>query len=117
MAITRRKNIWGDLTNGTSEYTDNEKLAIEYTSKAIIESVARATHCPFRQGNGTENMGWDMFNGKRFLTLKASGGILVKMTILKGFGETFEAYAKRMAEYGFLPEDLVERETIDPKRS
>jgi hypothetical protein len=36
---------------------------------------------------------------------------------LKGTFETQEAYAKRMALYGFLPEELVERETIDPKRS
>ena len=117
MAITVRKNIWSHLTADASEYTETEKLAIEYASKAIIEGVARATHCPFRQGNGTENMGWSLFNGKRFLAHKASGGILIKMTILKGFGETFEAYATRMSHYGFKPEDLVERETIDPKRS
>jgi hypothetical protein len=117
MATTVRKNIWGHLTAEPAEYTDIEKLAIEYTSKAIIEGVARATHCPFRQGNGTANMGWDMFNGKRFLALQSAGGILIKMSILKGTFETQEAYAKRMSYYGFLPEDLVERETIDPKRS
>lgn len=115
MAITKRRNIWADLTNGTSNYTEIEKLAIEYCSKAIIDSVERSTHAPFRQGNGTENMGWTLFNGKKFLAHKSTGGILVSLTYLKGFGETHESYCKRLALLGFIPEDFVERETIDPK--
>lgn len=117
MAITQRRNIWDNLAVEAVSYTENEKLAIEYTSKAIIESVARSTHAPFRQGNGTENMGWTLFNGKRFVQLKSAGGILISMTMLKGAFETQEAYCKRMAFYGFTPDDFVERFTIDPKKS
>ncbi len=117
MAITKRRNIWENLNAEAIVYTEIEKLAIEYTSKAIIESVARSTHAPFRQGNGTENMGWSMFNGKRFVQLKAAGGLMVTLTRLKGSFETQEAYVKDMASWGFTPEDFVERFTIDPKRS